>query len=118
MSEPTSWIVEPYETTEGVRPFERWFDALREVDIVTDVLVGKRISRLKCGHLGDFDNVGDGVLELRNFRGPGYRLYVSRVGTVVYLLLLGGTKGSQKKDIEQARAYMAEFKRRRKGKTK
>ena len=108
-------MVEPYETPEGVRPFERWFDALRVSDTVTAVLVGKRISRLKCGHLGDFDNVGDGVLELRHFRGPGYRLYVSRVGTVVYLLLVGGTKGNQKKDIEQARAYMVEFKGRSKG---
>lgn len=115
MNEPTVWNIESYETPEGIRPFERWFDGLRKGDVTTAALVGKRIGRLKYGHLGDYDNVGGGVLELRNFRGPGYRIYISRVGQIVYLLLLGGSKDGQKQDIETAKAYMAEFRGRRKG---
>lgn len=114
MTESTYWTIEHYETQAGIRPFEVWFDTQRKSDPVTAALVGKRISRLKFGHLGDWDNVGDGVLELRNFHGPGYRIYVGRIGATVYLLLLGGSKGSQNADIWQARKYFVEFKGRRK----
>ena len=73
MAESAHWTIKHYTTPAGVKPYEVWFEILREKDPVTAALVGKRISRLKFGHLGDYDNVGDGVLELRNFHGPGYR---------------------------------------------
>ena len=112
--EQTPWAIEHYETRSGVKPFEVWFDHQRKSDPVTAALVGKRISRLKFGHLGDYDNVGDGVLELRNFHGPGYRIYTGRIGATVYLLLLGGSKGRQDADIKLAREYFREFKGRKK----
>ena len=94
-------------------PYEVWFEAIRKSDPVTAALVDKRISRLKFGHLGDHDNVGEGVVELRNFYGPGYRIYVGRIGATVYLLLLGGSKSRQNADIQQARDYFVEFKGRK-----
>ena len=114
MPESTPWKIEHYETPGGIRPYEVWFEAQRKNDPVTAALVEKRITRLKFGHLGDYDNVGDGVLELRNFHGPGYRIYTGRIGTTVYLLLLGGSKGSQNRDINQARKYFIEFQERQK----
>jgi putative addiction module killer protein len=110
LPESIPWTIKHYETQAGIRPFEVWFDAQRKNDPVTAALVDKRISRLKFGHLGDYDNVGDGVLELRNFHGPGYRIYVGRIGATVYLLLLGGSKGRQDADIRHAREYFVEFK--------
>ena len=115
MLDQTPWIIRHYETTAGIKPFEVWFESQRKTDPVTAALVEKRISRLKFGHLGDYDNVGDGVLELRNFHGPGYRIYAGRIGTIVYLLLMGGSKGRQDRDIKQAREYYREFKGRKKG---
>lgn len=114
MSEQTPWTIKHYETLSGGMPYEVWFETQRKNDPVTAALVEKRITRLKFGHLGDHDNVGDGVLELRNFHGPGYRIYIGRIGATVYLLLLGGNKGSQAADIKQARAYFVEFKGRKK----
>jgi putative addiction module killer protein len=114
LPDQTPWTIKHYETRAGIKPFEVWFEGQRKTDPVTAALVDKRITRLKFGHLGDYDNVGDGVLELRNFHGPGYRIYTGRIGTTVYLLLLGGSKGSQDKDIKQAREYFREFKGRKK----
>jgi putative addiction module killer protein len=113
LADSTPWTIEHFETKSGIRPFAVWFESLRKGDPVTAALVDKRLSRLKFGHLGDYDNVGDGVIELRNFYGPGYRLYVGRIGATVYLLLLGGSKGSQNADIKQARDYFVEFKGRK-----
>ncbi len=112
--EQAPWTIEHYETPSGIRPYAAWFENQRKTDPVTAALVEKRISRLKFGHLGDYDNVGDGVLELRNFHGPGYRIYAGRIGPTVYLLLLGGSKGRQAADIKQARGYFVEFKGRKK----
>lgn len=114
MSEQTPWKIEHYETPSGNRPFDLWFEHQRKTDPVTAALIEKRLTRLKYGHLGDHDNVGAGVLELRHFHGPGYRIYAGRIGTTIYLLLLGGSKGKQDADIKRARGYFVEFKGRKK----
>ena len=63
------------------------------------------------GNFGDCEPVGDGISEMRIFVGPGYRVYYTRRGEVVYLLLCGGDKSSQKRDIRAAKAILTEIDR-------
>ena len=83
--------------TDGYR---RWFNRLRDRGARALVLV--RIRRLSLGHLGDARSVGGGVWELRLDHGPGYRIYFTRTGARVVVLLAGGTKQGQKRDILRA----------------
>ena len=62
--------------------------------------------------LRDYASIGDGVFELRIFYGPGYRVYYSQERDNVILLLLGGTKDTQKRDIQIAKAYLANYRKR------
>ena len=66
-------------------------------------MVAKRIRAAESGNFGDCEPVGDGVSEMRIHTGPGYRVYFTRRGEVVYLLLLGGDKSTQKRDIKRAK---------------
>nr|WP_240457603.1 type II toxin-antitoxin system RelE/ParE family toxin [Halomonas socia] len=71
-----------------------------------------RLNRLAAGNAGDTKAVGDGVLELRIDYGPGYRVYYAKVGRRLVMLLIGGTKKHQQADIEQAKAFLADHRRR------
>ena len=71
--------------------------------------IAKRIDRIAMGNLGDTKPVGEGVSELRFTFGPGYRVYCTRQGDVVVILLCGGDKGSQERDIERAKALAKEI---------
>lgn len=82
--------------------FEEWMGALK--DRVGRARISDRLLRLADGNYGDAKAVGDGVVELRMHFGPGYRVYVKQHDDVVILLLIGGDKGSQKSDIEKAKA--------------
>lgn len=70
-----------------------------------------RIISAEKGNFGDCAPVGDGISEMRVHFGPGYRVYFARRGKVVYLLLCGGDKSTQKRDIKRARAMLAELKK-------
>lgn len=70
--------------------------------------IAKRIDRIALGNFGDAKSVGGGVSELRFTFGPGYRVYYTRRGDVVVILLCGGDKGSQADDIERAKAMAQE----------
>ncbi len=65
-----------------------------------------RIRRLSLGNPGDVSSVGGGVSELRVDHGPGYRVYFTRVGTAIVILLCGGDKSSQTRDIRTAKAMV------------
>ena len=80
--------------------FEKWLDALDDVRARARVLV--RIQRLADGNPGDVKPVGEGVSELRIDYGPGYRVYFKKQGLAVVLLLAGGNKRTQSKDIATA----------------
>lgn len=80
--------------------FDRWFRRLR--DARAKVRIDERIERLKTGNPGDVRPVGAGVSEMRIDHGPGYRLYYVRRGKSLIVLLCGGDKASQAKDIERA----------------
>lgn len=88
--------------------FDRWLTGLRDRRAVTRIAA--RLDRLASGNSGDAQPVGDGVSELRIHYGPGYRVYFLQRGPVLIVLLCGGDKSSQDKDIIQAKALAAEWK--------
>ena len=85
--------------------FSRWLAALRDVRARTRIQL--RIDRLILGHFGDV-KFFDGIGELRVDYGPGYRIYFVRQGNEIIILLCGGDKGSQKRDIERAKQMAGE----------
>lgn len=101
-----------YETEEGSAPFNEWFDTL---DTQAALKVTTAIARIETGNLGDVKPVGQGVSERRITFGPGYRLYFGQDDQKLVILLTGGTKKRQSKDIERALAYWADYKKRKKG---
>lgn len=81
--------------------FAAWLSGL--ADPRGKARIAKRIEQAEAGNFGDCEPVGGGVSEMRIHTGPGYRAYFTRRGEVVYLLLLGGDKSSQKRDIKRAK---------------
>lgn len=71
-----------------------------------------RLKRLEAGIFGDCESVGEGVMELREHLGAGYRVYFGRHGQSIVILLCGGSKKTQVSDIRKARDYWADWKRR------
>jgi putative addiction module killer protein len=86
--------------------FIRWFDALR--DRKGQTIIARRIERAAGGNLGDIKSLGAGLHELRIAFGPGYRVYVTFEEDVMIVLLTGGDKSSQKRDISNARDMIEE----------
>lgn len=80
--------------------FMSWFDRLRDRQAKTRIIA--RIRRVSLGNLGDMKQLREGVFELRIDYGPGYRLYCTRHGQAVIVLLAGGDKSTQTADIERA----------------
>ena len=87
--------------------FVDWIVGLR--DVAARARIAKRIDRIALGNFGDAKSVGDGVSELRFTFGPGYRAYYTRRGNVVVILLCGGDKDTQGRDIERAKAMAREL---------
>jgi len=84
--------------------FRKWRSKIRDPQLLG--LLAARLDRLSFGHLGDVKSVGDGVFELRIHHGSGTRIYFTRHGDTIILLLCGGSKGSQVKDIEKAKSLV------------
>ena len=80
--------------------FDVWFSSLR--DKVGKARIAQRLDSAVAGNFGDCEPVGEGVFEMRVHVGPGYRVYYVRRGEVLYLLLAGGDKSSQRRDIKRA----------------
>jgi putative addiction module killer protein len=99
-----------YQTAGGTRPFVEWLVALEDRQV--RVRIQSRLARVAVGNFGDVDTVGEGVLELRIDWGPGYRVYFARLGRVIVLLLCGGDKSTQQKDIDRAKDYFKDYKAR------
>ena len=83
-----------------VENFDEWFDNLR--DHQTRARIQARIDRAELGNFGDCKPVGAGVTEMRIHYGPGYRLYFMKKSNLLVILLAGGDKSSQQKDIDEA----------------
>jgi putative addiction module killer protein len=96
----------------GLQPFAAWF---AELEAVARAKVTRAIARLEQGNLSDVKSVGEGVLEYRIDFGPGYRVYFGRDGEALVILLTGGTKKRQQRDIDAAHAYWRAYKESKRG---
>ena len=87
--------------------FDAWLKGLKDVQARLRII--SRIMSAQEGNVGDCEPVGEGISEMRIFVGPGYRVYYTRRGEVVYLLLCGGNQSSQKRDIKLAKSILDEI---------
>ena len=99
-----------YQDSAGNVPLTAWVDALP--DEAAKTIIKTRLLRVEAGILGDCKPVREGVQELRIDYGPGYRVYLSRQGPVLVLLLCGSDKRSQSREIEKAIEYLNDWKQR------
>jgi putative addiction module killer protein len=81
--------------------YNRWINKLK--DLRARSKINSRLYQIKNGNFGDFKSVSDGIFEIRIHYGPGYRIYYMREGEEVIILLVGGDKSTQQKDIEKAK---------------
>lgn len=99
-----------YQLEDGKEPVTDWLKSLKDKQAQAKIRV--RIKRLEAGNFGDCDTVGEGVQELREHLGAGYRIYFGQHGKTVVILLCGGSKKSQAADIKNAKVYWEDWKRR------
>ncbi len=104
--------IREYLTVTGRSPFSEWLNSLRDVSGRAKVRI--RLDRLRLGNMGDCKSVGEGVQELRIAFGPGYRVYLGQESDSLILLLCGGDKSTQSKDIQTAKNYWQDYKNRKK----
>ena len=110
--ETKEWDIREYLAWNGKCPFRDWLRSLK--DVKARARIRARIIRIRLGNFGDCKSVGNGVSELRIDYGPGYRVYFCRVGQKIVLLLCGGSKRNQEKDIKLAKEYWYDYKERKK----
>lgn len=101
--------IQSYFTPEGKVPFDEWLNSFKDAN--TQAKIVSRLNRVKTGNLGDYRSVGEGVCEFRIDCGPGFRIYFGQVGNTIVLLLCGGDKSTQNRDIRQAKEYWADYNR-------
>ncbi len=101
-----------YLSPNGKSPFDEWFARL---DPTARAKVAVAIVRLEQGNFSNVRPVGEGVLEYRINFGPGYRVYFGRDGEVLVILLTGGAKKRQQRDIEAAIEFWTDYRRRKRG---
>ncbi len=97
-----------YETSSGKEPFVSFLNEI--TDIRDRARIMSRLDRIESGNLGDARSLGAGLHEFRFFFGPGYRIYFGMIGQKLVILLCGGDKKTQEKDIRTARSYWEQFK--------
>lgn len=88
--------------------FTKWIKSFRNSE--TSQRIYNRLRRVQLGNFGDYKSIGNGIFELRLHIGPGYRIYYGYVGKQIILLLVGGSKKSQSKDIKKAKHCLQEYK--------
>lgn len=102
--------VRVYVRPDGAAPYSVWLEGLTDREAVARIRV--RLARLRLGNPGDWRAVGGGVRELRIDLGPGYRVYLGMRGPRMAVLLWGGTKSGQERDIRLARRYWSDHAQR------
>lgn len=99
--------LEFYQTAAGAEPLSEWLNRLK--DQTATARIRARLTRLQTGNPGDYKAVGQGLSELRVDCGPGYRIYFAFAGDRLILLLCGGAKNSQQKDIAAAQRFWDDY---------
>ena len=103
--------VREYLAADGNSPFREWLEAL---DVAVRARIQARVLRFETGNLGDHKRVAAGIWEARLDFGPGYRIYFGKDGECLVILLAGGTKKRQQKDINDAIGRWQDYKQRKK----
>lgn len=104
--------IELYEAEDGTCPFQKWFDGL---NTQAALKIRTALARIETGNLSNVKSVAKGVLECRINFGPGYRVYFGRDGDTLVILLTGGSKSRQQKEVERAWSLWTSYKKRKKG---
>jgi len=99
--------IENYITDEGDEPFSKWFNTL---NATAASKVTTALYRMELGNYSNVESVGEGVYEYKIDFGPGYRIYFGQVGDELVILVGGGSKKKQNKDIQMAKLYWKEYK--------
>jgi putative addiction module killer protein len=102
-----------YATPSGRSPYRQWYTQIK--DEKAQIAISNRITRLRVGNFGDFKRLDAGLYELRIHYGPGYRVYFGVFRNDFVILLCGGVKGTQQRDIVRAKNYWNDFLKRIKG---
>lgn len=100
-----------YQDIEGTSPYEEFLDDLRDVVAKAKLMV--RVERAETGNFGDYKHLIDGVFEMKDNFGPGYRIYFAIDGDEIILLLTAGTKRGQDRDIDRAHSFLADYRHRK-----
>jgi len=111
MKEVKQLEVRDYITGFGKKPFVIWINSLKNKQ--TQSIIWNRVYRLHSGNLGDCRYIIDGIYELRIHYGAGYRAYFGKEGNTVVVLLCGGNKSDQQKDIQKAKEYWQDYNQRK-----
>jgi putative addiction module killer protein len=98
--------IREYVSADGRSYFREWLDSLA---VIVRARIQARILRFETGNLGDHKSVGEGVWEVRIMFGPGYRIYFGKEGRSIILLLPGGDKSSQARDIRKSQRLWKEY---------
>ena len=98
---------EPYVTADGKKPYDDWLWKLK--DLRAKARVAARVDRAARGNFGDYRDLHSGVFELRDDFGPGYRIYFGVDGDEIIVLLAGGDKGSQSRDILNVKEFWTDY---------
>ncbi|MBI4179817.1 type II toxin-antitoxin system RelE/ParE family toxin [bacterium] len=102
-----------FEETKGRYPYREWLMGLKNTADIAKLDV--RLTKLMLGNFGKWRAVGEGVIELKEDFGPGYRIYVAEDGPVIVVILCGGDKSTQTADIKRAKEYWRTYKSRKRG---
>ena len=97
-----------YANEDGIEPYSDWLETLKDKQTIKRIQT--RLLRLEQGNYGDYKSLKDGILELRLMFGSGYRIYFGEDGNKLVVLLVGGDKSTQSRDIDQAKIYWKEYK--------
>lgn len=99
-----------YSDEKGREPFTQWLESLENVDRYR---IKARLTRLALGNFGDYKHISNDIYELRFMTKSGFRLYYSIENNKIIILLSGGNKNSQRKDIEKAKEYFCDYRTRK-----
>jgi len=102
--------INEYTNKQGKSPYAEWLFGLRDARAKAKIIM--QVDKMELGLFGDTEPIGEGLSELRIHYGPGYRIYYGKEGQQVYLLLCGGDKSTQPKDIKKAKEHWNDHKRR------
>jgi putative addiction module killer protein len=104
----SNFEIKIFETKDGKKPFLIWIKSLKNLKTVTRIET--RLDRIAEGNFGDYKSLGENLFELRLAFGSGYRIYYTIKDNEIVILLAGGDKSTQPKDIEKAYKYLQEYK--------